>query len=150
MPLDVLQPVRLIVLTLLLDVPTFTAIHLSHPHLASDPGSQSRREMADSFCRDSNFHRTSRDLLHAVNQRHGTHGFTSLPKEGTLGIFSPWKIRRLRLGLNPRTWVPKASRWLLTFTLLGFSQLTWLGIRWRWGHPSATSLSRELFLCMLG
>ena len=23
--------------------------------------------------------------------------------------FSPWKIRRLRSGLNPRTWVPKAS-----------------------------------------
>ena len=26
-----------------------------------------------------------------------------------LGIFSPLKIRRLRPGLNPRTWVPKAS-----------------------------------------
>ena len=25
------------------------------------------------------------------------------------GFFSPWKIRRLRSGLNPRTWVPKAS-----------------------------------------
>ena len=24
-------------------------------------------------------------------------------------IFSPWKIRLLRPGLNPRTWVPKAS-----------------------------------------
>jgi hypothetical protein len=49
------------------------------------------------------------DLLHAVNQRHGTHGFTSLPKEGVLRIFSPWKIRQLRPGLNPRTWVPKAT-----------------------------------------
>ena len=48
-------------------------------------------------------------LLHAVNMRHGTNGFTSLPKEGVLRIFSPWKIRRLRPGLNPRTWVPKAS-----------------------------------------
>jgi hypothetical protein len=26
------------------------------------------------------------DLLHAVNQRHGTHEFTSLPKEGALRI----------------------------------------------------------------
>jgi hypothetical protein len=26
-----------------------------------------------------------------------------------LRIFSPLKIRRLRPGLNPRTWVPKAS-----------------------------------------
>jgi hypothetical protein len=49
------------------------------------------------------------DLLHAVNVRHGTDGFTSPPKEGALRIFSPWKIRRLRPGLNPRTWVPKAS-----------------------------------------
>ena len=36
-------------------------------------------------------------------------GFTSLPKEGVLGIFSPLKIRRLRPSLNPRTWVLKAS-----------------------------------------
>ena len=48
-------------------------------------------------------------LLHAANLRHGTDGFTSPPKEGVLRIFSPLKIRRLRPGLNPRTWVPKAS-----------------------------------------
>jgi hypothetical protein len=47
--------------------------------------------------------RNSRDLLHAANLRHGTDGFTSPPKEGVLKIFS------LRPGLNPRTWVPKAS-----------------------------------------
>jgi hypothetical protein len=35
------------------------------------------------------------------NLRHGTHGFTSLPKEGVLRIFPPLKIRRLR--------VPEAS-----------------------------------------
>ena len=47
-----------------------------------------------------------RDLLHAVKLRHGTDGFTSPPKEGVLRIFSPWKkFWRLRLGLNPRTWV---------------------------------------------
>jgi len=45
-----------------------------------------------------------RDLLHAANLRHGTDGFTSPPKEGV-----PLKIRRLRPGLNPRTWVLKAS-----------------------------------------
>jgi len=50
-----------------------------------------------------------RDLLHAANLRHGTDGFTSHPKEGVLRIFSPLKIRRLRPGLNPRTWVLKAS-----------------------------------------
>ena len=55
------------------------------------------------------FHVTFADLLHAVNLRHWTDGFTSLPKEGVLRIFSPWKIQRLRSGLNPRTLLPKAS-----------------------------------------
>jgi len=41
--------------------------------------------------------------------RHGTEGFTSSPKEGALRIFFARKIRRLRPGLNPRTWVLKAS-----------------------------------------
>jgi len=54
-----------------------------------------------------------RDLLHAANLRHGTDGFTSPPKEGMLRIFSPLKIRRLRPGLNPQTWVLKASTLLL-------------------------------------
>ena len=67
-------------------------------------------ETADEFClKMPDFHVTFKDLLHAVNLRRGTDGFTSLPKEGVLGIFSPWKIQRLRSGLNPRTWVPKAS-----------------------------------------
>ena len=51
----------------------------------------------------------ARVLLHAVNLRHGTDGFTSPPKEGVLRNFSPLKIRRLRPGLNPRTWVLKAN-----------------------------------------
>jgi hypothetical protein len=61
------------------------------------------------FCLNSDFHGTFRDLLHAANLRHGTHGFTSLPKEGILRIFPPLKIRWLRPGLNTRTWVPEAS-----------------------------------------
>ena len=70
--------------------------------------------MADEFClKMPDFHVIFRDLLHAVNLLHGTYGFTSLPEEGVLRIFSPWKIRRLRSGLNPRTWVPKASTLLL-------------------------------------
>ena len=47
--------------------------------------------------------------LHAADMRHGTNGFTFLPKEFVLRIFEPWKIPRLRPGLNPRSWVPKAS-----------------------------------------
>ena len=36
-----------------------------------------------------------------------------LRSEGVLRIFSPLKIRRLRPGLNPRTWVQKGSMLLL-------------------------------------
>jgi hypothetical protein len=37
------------------------------------------------------FHIAFRNLLHAVNLQHGTHSFTSLPKEGMLRIFCPEK-----------------------------------------------------------
>jgi hypothetical protein len=93
MPPDVPQPVRLIVLTLALDVPTFTASRLSRPQPASDPGSQSRNNVRErwpiNFAETPDFHVTPRDLLHAVNQRHVTHGFTTLPKKGVLRIFWP-------------------------------------------------------------
>jgi hypothetical protein len=44
------------------------------------------------FVYSSRLPRSSRDLLHAANLRHGTDGFTSPPKEGVLRIFSPLKI----------------------------------------------------------
>ena len=45
-------------------------------------------KMADEFrLKMPDFHVTFRDLLHAVNLRHGTGGFTSPPKEGVLRIF---------------------------------------------------------------
>ena len=44
--------------------------------------------MADEVClKMPDFHVTLKDLLHAVNLRHGTNGFTSLPMEGVLRIF---------------------------------------------------------------
>jgi len=43
------------------------------------------------FCRKWRLPRHSWVLLHAVNLQHGTNGFTSPPKEGTLRIFSPEK-----------------------------------------------------------
>jgi hypothetical protein len=67
-------------------------------------------KMADSILRTTcEFHGKCRDLLHAAKLRHGTNGFTSPPKEGMLKIFVARKIRRFQPGLNPRTWVPKAS-----------------------------------------
>ena len=46
------------------------------------------REMADEFClKMPDFAATFMDLLHAINIRHGTEGFTSPPREGVLRIF---------------------------------------------------------------
>ena len=58
--------------------------------------------MADEFClKMPDFHVTFRDLLHAVNLRHGTNGFTSLPKEGVLRIFFALKNPTASAGLEP-------------------------------------------------
>jgi hypothetical protein len=46
--------------------------------------------MAAEFCLRASFH-ARRILLHAVNLRHGTDGFTSPPKEVVLRILSPVK-----------------------------------------------------------
>jgi len=100
-----------------LDVPTFSArcLHVQRCKrpLAAEGGTLRGRQM---FCQISSrirLPRNSRDPLHAANLRHGTDGFTSPLKEGVLRIFSPLKIRRLRPGLNPQTWVPKASTLLV-------------------------------------
>jgi len=72
-------------------VPTFAARYLHAYNDARDPSSERWNyvgEKVQEFCLNA----TStpfRDLLHAVNLRHGTDGFTSPPKEGVLSIFSP-------------------------------------------------------------
>jgi len=53
------------------------------------------------FSLNAEFHVTFRNLLHAVQLRHGTDGFTSPPKEGMLRIFFALKIRRLSAGCEP-------------------------------------------------
>jgi hypothetical protein len=96
-----------------LDVPTFSArcLHVRRRErsLAAERGTLRGQEMFRQIPSTIRLPRNCRDLLRATNLRHGTDGFTSPPKEGVLRIFSPLKIRRLRPGLNPRTWVPKAS-----------------------------------------
>jgi hypothetical protein len=57
----------------------------------------------------SQFFEDSWVLLPAPKLGHGTDCFTSPPKEGMLWIFPAGKIRRLRSGANPRSWVPEAS-----------------------------------------
>ena len=43
----------------------------------------------------------------------GQTALLSFRRKECCGFFSPWKIRRLRPGLKPRNWVPKASTLLL-------------------------------------
>ena len=57
--------------------------------------------------RGSNF--GLRFFLRAVNARHGTHGFTSLPKEVIVRIFTLWKNPSTPVGTNPRTSGPDSS-----------------------------------------
>ena len=72
------------------NVPTFSTSRLQE--ILAPKVELHGREMADEFwLKIPDFHITFRDLLHAVNLRHGTDGFTSPPKEGMLKIFSPWK-----------------------------------------------------------
>ena len=97
-----------------LDLPTFSVrcLHVQRRErpLAAEGGTLRGREMFQQISSRIRLPRNSRDLLHAANLRHGTDGFTSPPKEGVLKIFSSLKIGRLWPDLNPRTWVPKASK----------------------------------------
>jgi hypothetical protein len=47
------------------------------------------------------FHVAFRDVLHAVNLRHGTHSFTPFPKEGVLRIFFALKNPTALTGFEP-------------------------------------------------
>jgi hypothetical protein len=96
-----------------LDVPTFSSrcLHVQRRErpLAAEGETLRGREMFRQIWPRMRHPRNSRDLLHAANLRYWTDGFTSPPKEDVLRIFSSLKIRRIRPGLNARTWVPKAS-----------------------------------------
>ena len=96
---------RLIVLSGL-DVPTFATRRLHARERTVELWARNVRE----FYQNADFHVTFINILHAVKLRHGTDAFTFPLKEGVLRIFFALKIRRLRPGANPRTWVPKASR----------------------------------------
>ena len=90
------------------NVPTFATSRLQEI-LAAKSGTTWARNGRWILPENARLPRNIQGFLHAVNLRHGTDCFTSPPKEGVLRIFSPWRIQRFRSGLNPRTWVPKAS-----------------------------------------
>ena len=93
----------------ILTVPTFAARCLSASYTTKGGTICGRETQPIILPRDADFHIHSTILLHAINLRHRTDGFTSPLKEGVLRIFSPLKIRRLQLGLNLRTWVLMAN-----------------------------------------
>ena len=73
-------------------VPTFAARCLYVRNDARDPSSERwncGREIFPVILPKFRLPRKFGDLLHATNLRHGTDGFTSLPKEGVLRIFRP-------------------------------------------------------------
>jgi hypothetical protein len=88
-----------------LDIPTFSArcLHVQRRErpLAAEGGTHRGREMFRQISSRIQLPRSSRDLLHATNLRHGTDGFTSLPKEGTLRIFLPLKNPTASAGFEP-------------------------------------------------
>ena len=97
--------------------PAFRRSHFRHQVYPRPPRRErSQRRKVELWARmlSGNFaemttSRHFKDILHAINLRHGTDDFTSPPKEGVLRIFLPLKIRRFRPGFNPQTWVLKAS-----------------------------------------
>ena len=86
------------------------------------------REMADEFClKIPEFHVTFRDILHAVNLRHGTDGFTYPPKEGVQSIFFSVGTEPANLGTKEQhaTFRPPKplSSWLVNAVLFSMSCL---------------------------
>jgi hypothetical protein len=68
--------------------------HQASPHVSPSESTQRRKvelwaRNVRKFCLNADSHFTFRDLLHAVKLQHGADGFTSLPKEGVMRIFSP-------------------------------------------------------------
>ena len=87
-----------------LDVPTFASRCLYVRNDARDPSSERwncGREIYPVILPKFRLPRKFRNLLHAVNLRHGTDGFTSLPKEGVLRIFFPLKNPTASAGFEP-------------------------------------------------
>jgi hypothetical protein len=75
--------------------------HKCRERLLTEKGETMGNKWAIEFC-DS--HGNCKYFLHAAKLRLGPDGFTYTPHE-----FFARKIRRLRPGLNSRTWVPEAS-----------------------------------------
>ena len=94
-----------------LDVPAFAARCLYVRNDARDPSSERwncGREIVRYFCLNSDFHINLGIFYMLQFYDMGPTALLPLRRKACWGIFR-LKIRRIRLGLNPRTWVLKAS-----------------------------------------
>jgi hypothetical protein len=101
-----------------LDVPTFAVKCLYVRKDARDPSSERwncGREICPVILPKSRLPLKCRDRSYAANLRHGNEGRRAED-------FFALKIRRLRPGLNPRTWVLKASTLPLVGLYLKFNE----------------------------
>ena len=139
---------------LFLDVPIFTTSRLPRD-LSTQRWNYVGEKWPMNFARNARLPLSIQESFTCTNLRHGTDGFTSPPKDGVLRIFSPWKIRLLRPGLNPRTWVPKAStlpldhriRWIrLRLAKFKTLQQNW---RTKWNNLRESLLPLVFTLCCI-
>ena len=98
-----------------LNVPTFAARCLLVRNDARDPSSE-RWKYGWEFCLHGVSNHAIRDLLHALGIFYmpqiydmGPTALLPLRRKASWGFFSPLNTWRLRPGLNPRTWVLKAT-----------------------------------------
>jgi hypothetical protein len=120
--------------------------HQASPRLSPRESTQRRKvelwaRKFREFCLNADYHVTFKYLLHAVKLRHGFY----FPSEGRCAQnFFALKIRRLRQGVNPQTWVPKASTLPLDHRSYHYSfkdAASWK-LRCRFLHRTSTSDSR--------
>jgi hypothetical protein len=91
--------------------------------------SRETRVRNSSWILPTSSYRARRVLLHAVNLRHGTDGFTSRPKEGVLRILSPLKSILLGRVWTREPWVQWQARNYLVILLIIIINITsrWVG-----------------------
>jgi hypothetical protein len=95
-----------------LDVATFATRRLHACHHARAPSGvrwNCGREISGKFSLNADFHVTFSDLLHAVKLRHGDHKLYFNSEGRSVEELFALKFLRFQSGLNPRTWVQKAS-----------------------------------------
>ena len=106
--------------------------------------------MADEFwLKIPDFHVTFRDLLHALNLRHGTDGFTSSPKEGVLRIFFALKNPTASVVFEPASFGTKSQHAVSTMLITVFNILIIIAIYYHYSYGLLSLLLATKFIGFL-